>query len=557
MQQLVYQTHKTLDRDLLGIDESTIKMIQEPFIQKLDVDSQRPLSEIVREYAELSKITENYGVMKSLNIGLKYSYFIPVKDQTMYKFAPNYQQVENGVFYFDPSETFWYQKVHSLKGKGSLHVFDHFGVFSTGKTLAYLRLVDNLNTNIKTSLGIIAVTNLQYVLERDLNDLHLSSNSLIYLTNASNQVITGSSGLDIGETAPISSDLFDQSQGNEVIEHNGKSYLMVYNYSDSFDTRLIILTPVSEIMSDVAHFRKIIFFMSGIYLLIIIFSVGVIIQTLISPLKKLGNAVQAYDPEKNAGNVNLKVDRRDEIGLLNLKFVKMTDRLNDLIKNQYILEIKQKESELTMLQQQINPHLLYNTLESIYWRGIALGQNDVAEMIKDLSKLMRIGLSQGRKVIKLFEEIEHAKAYLRLQQNKCKQPFRVSWAIQESCYQALIPKIVLQPLLENAIIHGISNMEDEGEIRIGIHEVEKGALEITVEDNGYRSVNIERLNALVQKKLVLNESIGILNVQQRIQLYFGESYGLEYRAGKHGGVIAIIRIPSICNQNELKGECHG
>lgn len=124
----------------------------------------------------------------------------------------------------------------------------------------------------------------------------------------------------------------------------------------------------------------------------------------------------------------------------------MANRLNALIRDKYLMEIREKEAQLQILYQQINPHLphlLYNTLECIYWKSALEGQSDTAEMIKELSKLMKIGLSRGRELITLAEELEHAKAYTVLQQKRYEYGFRMTWNIADDTLDVLIPQITL------------------------------------------------------------------------------------------------------------------
>jgi two-component system, sensor histidine kinase YesM len=235
------------------------------------------------------------------------------------------------------------------------------------------------------------------------------------------------------------------------------------------------------------------------------------------------------------------MNRKDEIGLLNNSFIDMTKRLNQTIHDKYDLEIKQKEVELTILHSQINPHLLYNTLESIYWRTTIEGDSESAEMIHDLSMLMRIGLSRGKTLIQISEELNHVEAYIRLQQKRYNYSFTINWDIEEATKEYLIPKVVLQPLVENAIIHGIRNMEQDGQLWVSIKTVDN-ELKIVVEDNGYKLTDISKLTKILTD-IHPNEGYGIINVNKRIKLHFGESFGLSYELREAGGTRAIIIIP--------------
>jgi two-component system sensor histidine kinase YesM len=220
----------------------------------------------------------------------------------------------------------------------------------------------------------------------------------------------------------------------------------------------------------------------------------------------------------------------------------MTKRLNQTIHDKYVLELKQKEAELTLLHSQINPHLLYNTLESIYWRTSIEGDPESAEMIHDLSMLMRIGLSRGKTLIQISEELNHVEAYLRLQLKRYSYSFEINWDIEEATKPYLIPKVVIQPLAENAIIHGIRNMEHEGQLWISI-KMHDEQIKIIIEDNGYKSTDLSKLNHILDG-IHPDEGFGIKNVNKRIKLHFGNSFGLSYELRPEGGTRAIIIIPA-------------
>lgn len=221
----------------------------------------------------------------------------------------------------------------------------------------------------------------------------------------------------------------------------------------------------------------------------------------------------------------------------------MARRLNDLIHYKYNMDLKQKEAQLQLLYQQINPHLLYNTLESIYWKSTMEGNTESAEMIKDLSKLMKISLSRGRDLITLGEELEHAGAYMNLQLNRYDYQFTIRWDVPEALLANHVPKITLQPLLENAIIHGIKNMGEDGMIRVSGH-LEGDRCRIVIEDNGFRPVNYESIRRLLHDDAPDHSlGYGIRNIQERIRLHFGSRYGLQYEPGEEGGTRVTITIP--------------
>jgi len=219
----------------------------------------------------------------------------------------------------------------------------------------------------------------------------------------------------------------------------------------------------------------------------------------------------------------------------------MTRRLDRSIEDNYLMKLRQQETELATLHSQITPHLLYNTLDSIYWYALDNGNTEVGEMVMDLSILLRIGLSKGKTLIPIGEEAEHVQAYSRLQMKRYPDTFEVHWDIEDATLAYTAPKVILQPLVENAIFHGVSGMDGEGEIWIRVRRV-NGTVEMTVEDNGFHKVNIERLNEIVRGEIE-DAGYGVRNVHKRVQLHFGEAYGLRYVPREGGGCKAVITLP--------------
>jgi len=267
-----------------------------------------------------------------------------------------------------------------------------------------------------------------------------------------------------------------------------------------------------------------------------------------TPLQKLAFFVRKFEPGNRVPETP-KRGSNDEVSVLIGSTYDMARRLNGLITYKYQMELKQKESQLQLLYQQINPHLLYNTLESIYWKSSLEGNVESAEMIKELSKLMKISLSRGRELISLEEELEHATAYIKLQQHRYDYIFRVVMEIHPDTKRNLIPKITLQPLIENAIIHGVKNMGEDGEIIISAVCVDD-TVEITIEDNGYKTVDYQAIEAVLNDDSPNPASgYGIRNINQRIHLHFGSDYGISYTPRKEGGTLVTVKLPKSENQD--------
>jgi two-component system sensor histidine kinase YesM len=171
-------------------------------------------------------------------------------------------------------------------------------------------------------------------------------------------------------------------------------------------------------------------------------------------------------------------------------------------------------------------------------------------MVRDLSTMLRIGLSRGKEIITIREELNHVEAYLHLQEKRYNHSFHFHIHVEEGIEGCLLPKVIIQPLVENSILHGIGKMDGEGELWIGIR-VSNGNLLITVEDNGFRPLDLEKIHALLSGTADPDKGFGIRNVHKRIQLRFGDAYGLTYSVRDEGGTKVVIGLPVIRSEDEI------
>lgn len=212
-----------------------------------------------------------------------------------------------------------------------------------------------------------------------------------------------------------------------------------------------------------------------------------------------------------------------------------------------------KQAQNIALQSQINPHFLYNTLETINWNAMRLtsGENKVSRMIASLSSLLRLSLETPAHLIPIVAELEHVRHYIDLLAIRYKNSFTIVWDIDETLLDCRIPKIMLQPLVENAIYHGIKPKGGQGEIRIAVHRQEDGSLLFEVADDGV-GIDTERvreLNAAMTGGFSEpGDHIGMKNVNQRIKLTFGEAYGLTIASNPGQGTSARFTIPMVTSR---------
>ncbi|WP_201009098.1 cache domain-containing sensor histidine kinase [Paenibacillus glycanilyticus] len=223
-------------------------------------------------------------------------------------------------------------------------------------------------------------------------------------------------------------------------------------------------------------------------------------------------------------------------------------RVRTLVEEKYLAEIHEREAQLQALQAQINPHFLYNTLDMINWIAIGKGASDISQMIDSLAKYFRLSLNKGKSIVSVEDEVRLSEVYLGIQQSRFPNTFDVRVEVDPRIADCQIPKLILQPIVENALLHGIRKMKQRRGLISIIVTGENGDLLITITDNGI-GMEEERVRQLLRAALPPEEktdatgsSYGLFNVNERIKLYSGDHYGLEITSELGAGTTVTIRM---------------
>lgn len=308
------------------------------------------------------------------------------------------------------------------------------------------------------------------------------------------------------------------------------------------DWRIVGVSYVDELITSKVQNMVHIVLLLLLIVLVTASAAGLVFSKLVSkPVSKLAWAMSEF--EKDAANFEYRqIYGTSEIAALSDSFGHMVVQIQGLMDKVREEEVTLRKTELNALQAQINPHFLYNTLDSIAWMCEEERTGEAVVMVNALAKLFRISISKGHELITIEKECEHAKSYLKIQKFRYKNQFSYQFDVEEGCLPYLCNKITLQPIIENAIYHGL-DLSDEGIILIGIHESD-GDIILSVEDNGV-GMTEEQCKEILHTETSDKTGIGIKNVNDRIKIYFGEKYGLTITSELDEGTRVEIRMPKV------------
>ena len=292
----------------------------------------------------------------------------------------------------------------------------------------------------------------------------------------------------------------------------------------------------SELYRSINLQRKIFLLVSFITINILLLIILGVTDRLTSSIRIILKAMNSAGEGELSVVISITEDMPQEIRLIAEHFNRMIANISDLVEKVKIITLKQKESEIKALEAQINPHFLYNTLDTINWKIIEKEEYEISNMINSLATILRYAIQNSSECVKIREELEWVKKYVYLQQSRLSVPFEFILNVDESVLESMIHKLILQPFLENSIIHGIDENKENQKIIIKIMSEEENIL-ISIKDNGKGFNSKEKVK---DNKL---SGIGWNNVDERIKLTFGLGYGTTIYSEVNKGTIVKIVIP--------------
>lgn len=312
--------------------------------------------------------------------------------------------------------------------------------------------------------------------------------------------------------------------------------------------RLVCVMPYSIFVNNMADMNQFVFILILLVAMMFVFINNVVSSKISRPIMKLNDSVTQYEEGKEA---DIYIGGSSEIRHLGKSIQKSYQQNLALMQKIVWEQNERRKSELDVLQSQINPHFLYNTLDSITWMIEGEKNDEAAFMITQLAKLFRISLSKGHTIIRIRDELEHAKSYANIQNVRYKNQFEVKFEVDEEILEYSVVKLVLQPIIENAINYGIREMDDCGEITIkGCRQGEDIFLTVTDNGVGIPEEEIEFLLTDTNRVHKKGSGVGLVNVNNRIQILFGAAYGIHIESELDEGTSVTIRIPAVVYSEE-------
>ena len=321
---------------------------------------------------------------------------------------------------------------------------------------------------------------------------------------------------------------------------NGKNIVVSSDMPD-FGWKLISIAPLKSLTADTRKITLLIVYIGLLCLFFALLGAGMLSKLIVQPIVGLTKHMKKVK-EDNL-NIEFPVNTEDEIGMLASGFNGMIWRIQELLSNINMEQKKKREYELALIQAQIKPHFLYNTLDVIYTLSEMGRGRDVQRTTKALADFYRVALSKGREMISIEEEIRNVKDYLSIQRIRYSDVFNYEMDIANEILSGLIPKLTLQPLVENAIYHGLKTKGSFGLLRV-TGEIADGKIKLTVTDDG---VGMPPDKLLSLQHMIGSsdqaEGYGLRNVNNRIKLYYGEEYGIQLASDIGKGTEVTLWLP--------------
>ena len=489
-----------------------------------------------------SKIPINMYIIDSSNIlYMNRNYYTPQKSKELSEKIQDSQWFKD-LFKFD-TKTFWI---------GLLRNYDDL---SGGEHVLYIgkNIVDK-----DVYLGTLIIGIPDYFISKQLNNLKISDESVVFLVDDSGSIVFKSEDSSAGNRnvdTIVRKGNFERRTGSFLTVLNKKRHMVNYQALTNFGWRIVAITPEASIYQKLFFIRNITGFLMLVSHLFIIISLLIVKSNMVSPIINLSRLMKRV--RKGEMDARSEIDRSDEIGVLSDGFNSMLDEINKLISTIKIDEQTKRDLEFKVLQAQIKPHFLYNTLNSIKWMAEIKGDKNIAKAVTTLVKMLEYNMNDRSIYVKLGQEIEYLKWYIHLSNIRYGNCIESNFEIEAGLEDIYILKLILQPVVENSVNHGLIGRSGKGIINISVKK-QGDDVAITITDNG-KGIDNATLHSLLEhlasgQKPSKPGGMGLKNVNDRIKMEFGPEYGLIISSNPGEGTEVWIMLPAVTNYNYIKDD---
>jgi len=453
---------------------------------------------------------------------------------------------------YNPTDLFhvnWFMKLNQTKGYESVWIGSQPTMFKSEKKdnpyqVSVARTLRDENSHV---YGFVIVT----MLENKISQIfkNMAGHEEMVLLDSSNHIISSGNDKKIGGLFQYK-DKLKENNHSDIFQTSKQDYLISEHKISFSGWKLVSVIPYKQAAKKVNSIFTKVIFVPVVFFTLFLILMTFLLRTVTKPIFHLGNVADKV--QKGNLNVRSRIRSNDELGKLSESFDLMLDRINEMFQEVTVAEERKRNAELDMLQAQINPHFLFNVLNSIRMKVLVKGDKESANMISSLSKLLRMTISKDKKTITFQEEIQIILDFITIMNMRQKEKVTVELSIQEDTLSIMIPRFVLQPIIENSIIHGLN--QGAGTIHVS-SEMSGNEVIIVIEDDG-QGMDEETLNQLYNKITLSNDaasfssksksgfsSLGLSNVYERLYMSFGQKFKMNITSELGKGTSVILSIP--------------
>lgn len=548
--QVMVQNRNHLNNLINSIDQATMLLYADRTVMSIlarepsDYENNKMKDQINEQlikyiYIPLNNTLTNYEISFFADPSMPFSASLRSADLTL-----------RGIFSnADVKNSEWYLK--TIEADGAMHWFRDAN--DSTRMHASRLIIYNPSYNYQVieaeerqTLGIVVLNFDTEQIKRQIESTKLTKHTRLLLLDRDGSVLFGNddgSADELLERMKLAGSLDDKAPTDGEIGYDGKAY-MYERHSVSNGWQLIALLPRSDIADSLGVVRNMIVTTSVLAILLAVAVSLYLSNRIARPIRRLAGTMGGiHNPQKM--QITVEPPANDEVGVLYLNFNRLMKRMQELMEDVYLSGIKEKEAELKALQAQINPHFLYNTLDSVNWIALGIGADRISSIVSSLANILRYSIKDPNVGVTVAEELEQVKHYINVQTLCYDLDFEPDIDVDPSVLRATMPKLTLQPLVENAYQYGIEKAKNAARLRIrGAANGQAVVLEI--DNSGDGTSDAALINAHLEGRASLPQTkggYGIRNVDGRIRLLFGPEYCLRYENNGWGGVTAIITLP--------------